>query len=475
MDVARLIIATLLPWIVGAALVDVLVRRDGAELSGRVPWLAGAGWYVGTLLSTLMLRAASALGVGFSFAWSASAFALIAAALLVLRRPAISVQPQRLLSTARWMTGYPMGGKTRALWLVLVAWLVLRFALLATEVGTRPLYPWDAWTAWATKARVFQGLGHLVRFADTANWLAAQGAAWFDARPSALLTLPLVQTWSALAIGRWDDVLVNWSWWLAGLALALAVFGGLRMIGIDRIAALVAVWLVASLPLLNVHVALAGYPDLFVAALHTLAALSLLSWTRLRTVRSAVHALLFIGAALYVKPVSWVWLVGLAAGAALAAWPARAPRWLGLGIATLMLAAALLSRTDASLTNPQWQLLYRPTADKTFESWFLLGNWHLLWYGVAAMALIARKEILVPALAPVTAIVGVGLLYIGALTAFPSAQLWLGDVTTLSEATLQLAPVAVLWLVLTFRTWAAEFGAGQAKMPAFAPADSVDA
>ena len=45
------------------------------------------------------------------------------------------------------------------------------------------------------------------------------------------------------------------------------------------LAALVGAYLVASLPLLDVHVALAGYADLMMACVYTLAALAFYRWT----------------------------------------------------------------------------------------------------------------------------------------------------------------------------------------------------
>ena len=55
-----------------------------------------------------------------------------------------------------------------------------RLVLLGLEVAWQPLYPWDAWIQWATKARVWYELGQIVPFARVEAWLAANGAAYFD-------------------------------------------------------------------------------------------------------------------------------------------------------------------------------------------------------------------------------------------------------------------------------------------------------
>jgi len=52
---------------------------------------------------------------------------------------------------------------------------------------------------------------------------------------------------------------MNWPWWQVALALVLMVYGGLRRLGVGALAALIGAYFAASLPLANVHVALAGY------------------------------------------------------------------------------------------------------------------------------------------------------------------------------------------------------------------------
>ena len=95
--------------------------------------------------------------------------------------------------------------------------------------------------------------------------------------------MPLLQVWTCIALGRWDDTLMNAPWWQFSLALTFAVYGALRSRDLDALPALLGAFLVASLPLANVHVALAGYADLPMAAYYTSAALALLRWTRSRS------------------------------------------------------------------------------------------------------------------------------------------------------------------------------------------------
>ena len=118
--------------------------------------------------------------------------------------------------------------------ILVLAWIALRFVVLLLDVIWTPLYPWDAWIQWATKARVWYGLGHLVPFGRSGAWFAANGAMWLDASPDYPATVPLWQVWSSIALGRWDDALMNVPWWLVAVALALTVYGALREDGTGR-------------------------------------------------------------------------------------------------------------------------------------------------------------------------------------------------------------------------------------------------
>src|SRR5271154_5921503 len=131
----------LLPWVLGFALLCAL-NWPGQSVppaprsAGGIALRLGVGYFVGALLLTLWMRGLSAAGVGFG----------------------------------RLSIGAPL--------------LVGAFALLAAEVAWHPLYPWDAWVQWATKARVWYELGRIVPFAHADAWLAGPPGAYFDAAPN---------------------------------------------------------------------------------------------------------------------------------------------------------------------------------------------------------------------------------------------------------------------------------------------------
>jgi hypothetical protein len=327
----------------------------------------------------------------------------------------------------------------------------LRFALLGLEVAWRPLYPWDAWIQWATKARVWYELGRIVPFATAGAWLADGSALYFDAAPGNPPTLPLLQAWSCIALGRWDDTLMNWPWWQMAAALALAVYGALRSLGICALGALVGVLLVASLPLANVHVALAGYADLPLAAYYATAVLAFLRWCESRSGRDAGLALVLAVACTQVAAPGIAWALTLAPGMLVVLLPRQGAKSVAAGIGISMFVLVALANTHLQVAGRSLHLEFAPPWQTLGQSYFLLANWHLLWYGVLAIALLAWRELVAPPLAPLTAIVATALLLLLVLVGFPEARSWLAGPLTPNRATLHLAPLLVAFVVLGYR------------------------
>jgi len=166
MDILLLIFGNGLVWMAGIALLLAVPLRGSATLEGGLlPWTLGCGWFAGAFALTLWMRALSAVQIPFGILSVGAPFLLIAAGGAVLLRPgarAVGMLSPRI--NAASLLGAQLQGWQRALWLAILAWLVLRYALLLGEVLVRPLYPWDAWTQWGTKARVWFELKTMAPF-----------------------------------------------------------------------------------------------------------------------------------------------------------------------------------------------------------------------------------------------------------------------------------------------------------------------
>jgi hypothetical protein len=172
---------------------------------------------------------------------------------------------------------------------------------------------------------------------------------YFDAAPHLPPTLPLLQVWASLALGRWDDALMNWPWWQFAFALTLSTYAALRTLTVAPLAALVAAFLVASLPLANVHVAFAGHADLPLAACYACAVLSFLRWAAMRNRTEAVTAVVLAVACTQITAPGAGWAATLLPGVIVVLLPRH-----GTKIAAAMIAALLFGLLVLAQTGPRY-------------------------------------------------------------------------------------------------------------------------
>jgi hypothetical protein len=461
-------------WISGIGVLLALEPRNALRSDGEIAFVLGAGFLVGQFLLTLWMRILAVAGVPFGRIAIGAAVASIAAATLLI---AVRRHGRALVDATRAaFRGFAPGDLPKAQRILLYAiagWLALRAALLLVEVLRRPLYPWDAWTQWATKARVWYAERTMVPFVSASQWLSEPASnLWFDAAPHYPATVPLTQVWSATLLGRFDDALVNLPWWLTAVAFGFAVYGFLRQRDLGRLGALVGCWLILSLPILDTHVALAGYADLAMSAYFTVTALAALRFIRSRSAFDLALALVLAAACVTIKNPGKLWLLMLLPGLAAALLPRHGLRIAAAVFALAAITALVLTRTGLTILGYRLQLVFDMPWSGLTEAYFMFANWHLLFYGALGVAVLAWRRLLSPELAPLTLIVAAGLAFLVFGFAFTNARQWVEDQSTVNRATLHLAPLIVIWMVLAFRAWAA------ARTPAgatYLPVHAADA
>ena len=113
----------------------------------------------------------------------------------------------------------------------------------------------------------------------------------------------------------------------------------------------------------------------------------------------------------------------------------------------------VLAQTNASLLGYQLRLNFVSPWRGLSDAWFAFGNWHLLWYGAIAVGVLGWRQLFERELAPLTLVVGSGLLFLFFGFSFTNAAQWVADQSTVNRATLHLAPLVVVWMALVFRRW----------------------
>ena len=374
----------LLPLVCGCLFASWAFNPRRALLDASV-W--GYGLVFGALFAACSLRLLSALGQPFATPGFLMVSCATVVVLLVLRRVSASESPGR--SDAQTVgVGQPATVSrdtilSTALVLLLLALSTLHFVLAAKETMLRPMFGWDATMHWATKAKVWFDQGTLVPFVDNERWLELPGSepVFTDHHAGYPAVVPLLQVWMGIAAGGWSESRVNSAWPLFMLALGLIVYGQGRLLGVARLPAAAFAYMVISLPMVGVQVALAGYADLPLAACYTGAVLSLISGHATGNGRHFVAALLLAFAGTQIKDEGFFWALCLLPACFFVVFKVRTATLANLaGLLVGVLVLWLFPRdwNVAGHSLESLRIAYVPDALSMIRQEYLsLGIWHL--------------------------------------------------------------------------------------------------
>jgi hypothetical protein len=339
---------------------------------------------------------------------------------------------------------------------------------LGLELAWRPLLPWDAWAQWATKARVWYEYGKIAAFVDPATWLeSGSGMQFVDAHPDYPATVPLLQVWTALCLGHWDESLINAPWLAILSALGLAFYAQLRRIGIGMAQAMLFSYLLLSMPFIDLHVAVAGYVDIFIAAAYGMATMALWQWTRLRGRTDALLAVLCALACIVIKKEGVVWALTLLPPVLVAI-----NRRVGLGVVSLLGVAMLIylvfGPSELHVLGYTLRTKFSNVWRPLFEHFFEMDNWHLLWYLVLAVIALRWRTVFSAATAPMTVTMLGGFAFVFIVFFYSSAAFGVADETLVNRLPLHMVPALAFYLAFLWRQ-APQHAAGGNAAPARQP------
>jgi hypothetical protein len=199
-----------------------------------------------------------------------------------------------------------------------------------------------------------------------------------------------------------------------------------------------------------------------------------LRFVRTRAFADVALALVLGAACVVITNPGKFWLMMLVPGLVAAFLPRYGLRLAGACFTLAALAALVLTRIDVTLLGYHLQLEFDMPWNGLAQAYFAFANWHLLIYGALAVAALGWRHLISRELAPLTLIVAAGVAFLMFGFAFTNARLWVEDQSGVNRATLHLAPLIVVWMLMTFRAWAI---AQATAVPARegAPANASDA
>ena len=381
--------ALLIPWLCGSAIVYSLLRHSNLRTASAV---FGHGFFVGLLLVAAQTRLWYSLGLPVFFpAMLAIPVAVLAVLVWVNRKPV--VKPEKGGISGHW-SHIVLG--------LICAVVCYRYYTIVGELLLRPLFAWDAWMNWAPKAIVWFQQGELSPFVSAEEWLThvnqdpvfTLGNRAASTYPEAV---PLIQLWVMLAAGTSDAGIIYLPWPVATLALGAALYGHLRQNLVAPVAAAIGSYLLLSTPYFNLHSALPGYADIWMAGTFGLGVLALQEWEQSGSRSWLALGIFYIIACTQIKMPGIV-LSGILFASVLASLLCRKHyKQLAICAAALsVLAIALVVMVVPSgVDGTPWvidlpllgthDIAFHNVNDAVERSLFLSLNWNILWYGFIAM------------------------------------------------------------------------------------------
>lgn len=453
-----LIVAYLLPWITGSLWLLWLESFSARESGFNLPRILGYGYFLGNFIC------ATALYLGY-LAFGQLSFFIVSAVLCFLSCTGFLLIWQRqgygkLGLRFHWPD---VGGSSKKLAILLITLVAVHLFFAVYDAIHRPLLPWDAWTTWTYRAKVWFLNQDLSPFIGSASWLKTADPGIYTLHAHTYpLTLSLIQLWPSLTLTHWNDAVATFPGMIAGIALVLALYGQARSLKWPNLLALAGVYLLISIPLLDAHLSLPGYADLWLGGFAGLGFVALLQWSQSRDRVQLLTGLLFLLLGIFIKregslwflmgllfilmqSVSWKYLAVLAVTAILAVFSGYSLLELpGLGPLGYADGAFYLPGSGAITIQPQGASL------AIITNLFVNDSWHLLFFCLSAMLLLlfntdkkTRR--------PLVSFLMLLSMVIAAVFFLSAKGAWLKDSTAFGRLLLHVLPALIFMMLIYWR------------------------
>lgn len=300
-----LIVAYLLPWMLGSLCLVWLESFSSHRQPINLPKVLGYGFFLGNFICAVAMHLVYSLSGQLSFVAIAAVQLFLCCVILLL------LWEKQAVEKPAFRIEWPHFGEGNRGWvMILLALMTIHILFAAHDAFNLPLLPWDAWTTWTFRAKIWFLNQELSPFVGAESWLGSMHVGTYTVPAHAYpLVVSLVQLWPALALDQWNDMVATFPGLLAGLALLLALYGQIRSLGCPPLQALVGGYLLISIPLLDAHLALPGYADVWLSGFAGLGFVALLQWSQSRNRIQLVTGLLFLGLGLFIKREGSLWLM----------------------------------------------------------------------------------------------------------------------------------------------------------------------
>ena len=188
----------------------------------------------------------------------------------------------------------------------------------------RDIFPWDAFTTWMYRAKVWVLTNEAVGFFSLSEWLASEASGYTLSASHYPISVSAIAAFSASVSGGWSDQAASLPWFFASVASMLLMAGlcQLQHPG-NQLVSLICGALLITTPLMHLHGVLAGYADLWVMGTSGMGLAGLCIWNQQRSTKVLFLSVTLLALGCFWKAEGWLWLtIGTLTIAAQGLWQA---------------------------------------------------------------------------------------------------------------------------------------------------------
>ncbi len=448
--------ALTLPWITGALTLVALERSNRKNNHSSLPKQIGYGFFAGYLMLYGLMRLSFSLTGNLELKWIMGALAALSlVALLVVRYQRQGRSSGHALADINTSSVLE---KTAFIAITVLIVTHLTFNLL--ETVWVPLLPWDAFSTWTYAAKVWFYTGDLISFVPPPQWLAQPDSPAYTSHAyNYPIFSSLMQLWPVANLGKWSETLINLPQFCCGIAIGMALFGECRQQGASRLIALSVCYLFLSIPLVNTHLSLGGYADIWLAGFTGLGFIKLMTGLKEHQPIAIAGGLLLIATGILIKNEGMIWFLLALLTIAIFQLSSRQILSVLAAAAAAIITCLLLKTSSLELGSlgrvgyfegkiflpnmPGIVFEYHNVWHAYLKNFFLMGSWNLLWLLVFASLIAA----LIPPYTPTKKLVAIliliflaGQFFIFFLT---DQARWARQYTALNRLPLHFSPALI--------------------------------
>ena len=210
------------------------------------------------------------------------------------------------------------------------------FFLILLNNVYREIFPWDAFTTWMYRAKIWVLSNGVETFSSTTRWLDSGSTEFVLEAAHYPIAVSAIAAFASVLSGGWSDQAASLPWFFAAVSNSLVLLGLCRCQAPNsRWAPLIACGMLSTTPLLHLQGSLAGYADIWIMGTSGMGLAGLCVWSQRQNSALLAVSFLLLGLGCLWKLEGWVWLaLGLTAFFAyMAAQRFGTQFWLGIPLA----------------------------------------------------------------------------------------------------------------------------------------------